>query len=144
MSVLFRDQFLLQYGVGPSSSWSYFIASLIPVSLELTERGHLRSTHIEQLCTYPTMLPLKTFQELLLLNSFQYSLYIFQVFSVSWNLDPFKADFIFRNSQKSFGVKLDKWNGCSISVIDFWARNCAMFPNFSTFSSVLWYLGQLL
>jgi hypothetical protein len=44
--------------------------------------------------------------------------------SVSWNLHPFKADFIFGNSQKSFRAKSGEEGGCSILVIDFWARNC--------------------
>jgi hypothetical protein len=30
-----------------------FIASLTPVYLQLTVRGHLRSTPLEQLCTWP-------------------------------------------------------------------------------------------
>jgi hypothetical protein len=45
----------------------YFIASFVPVYSQLTERGHLRSTPLEQLCTYPMMLSLlETFLELLL------------------------------------------------------------------------------
>jgi hypothetical protein len=46
--------------------------------------------------------------------------------SVSRNLCPFKAHFIYGNSQKSFGAKSGEYGGCSISVIDFidfWARN---------------------
>jgi hypothetical protein len=31
---------------------------IIPVHSQLTERGHLRSASLDQLCTYPTMLPL--------------------------------------------------------------------------------------
>jgi hypothetical protein len=42
---------------------------------------------------------------------------------MSWNILPFKADFIFGNSDKS-----GKWGGCSISVIDFWTRNCLTAP----------------
>jgi hypothetical protein len=33
--------------------WNDFVASLMPVYLELTERGHLQSTPLEQLCTWP-------------------------------------------------------------------------------------------
>jgi len=40
--------------------------------------------------------------------------------SVSWNLRPFKAYFIFGNNQKSFGAKSGEQGGCSFSVIDFW------------------------
>jgi len=48
------------------------------------------------------MLPLlQTFLELLLWNSFQCR----QDISVSWNLCLLKADFIFGNSQNSFGIK---------------------------------------
>jgi hypothetical protein len=39
-------------------------------------------------------------------------------------LVPFKADFIFGNSKKSFRDKSGEQGECSISVIDFWARNC--------------------
>jgi hypothetical protein len=49
---------------------------------------------------------------------------VFFMFSISWNLHPFKADFIFGNSQNSFRAKSGKQGGCSISVINFWARNC--------------------
>jgi hypothetical protein len=43
---------------------------------------------------------LETFLELLLLNSYQSCFHIFQMSLVSWNLCPFKADFILGNSQK--------------------------------------------
>jgi hypothetical protein len=59
---------------------------------------------------------LETFVELLLWNSFQYRRHKF--------LCPFKAEFIFGNSQKSFGEKSGEQGGCSISVINFWATNC--------------------
>jgi hypothetical protein len=39
--------------------------------------------------------------------------------SISWNICPFKADFIFGNSQKSLGAKSGEQGGCYISVIDF-------------------------
>jgi hypothetical protein len=44
--------------------------------------------------------------------------------SVHLNLRPCKTNFIFGNSQKSFGVKSGEYGVFSISVIDFWARNC--------------------
>jgi len=58
-------------------------------------------------CTLsPSMLPqLENLSELLLGNSFQYHRHIFWMSSVTWNLRPFQAGFIFRNSQKSFGAK---------------------------------------
>jgi len=40
------------------------------------------------------------------------------------NLHSFKADFIFGNSQKSPGAKSGERGWHSISVIDFWGRNC--------------------
>jgi hypothetical protein len=40
----------------------------------------------------------------------------------SCNLRPFEAVF-FLNIQKSFGDKSREYGGCSIPVIDFWARN---------------------
>jgi hypothetical protein len=36
---------------------------------------------------------------------------------------PLRQDFIFWNSQKPFGSKSGEQGGCSISVIDFWARH---------------------
>jgi len=42
---------LWQYGVWLWSSRNDFTAS-IPVYLQLTERGHLRRTPLEQLCTF--------------------------------------------------------------------------------------------
>jgi len=44
--------------------------------------------------------------------------------SVSWNLPPFKADFISENRQNSFRAKSGKYGGCSITIINFWHRNC--------------------
>jgi len=71
------------------------------------------------------MLPLiETFLDLLMWNSFQWRRHIFWISSISWNIQPFKTAFIFGNSQKSFGAKSGEQGGCSISVIDFWARNC--------------------
>jgi hypothetical protein len=73
----------------------------------------------------PTMLPLlETFLGLLLWNNFQCRRHIFWLSSVSSDLRPFKADFIFGDSQKSFRVKYGERGRCSISVIDFCARNC--------------------
>jgi hypothetical protein len=43
--------------------------------------------------------------------------------SMSWNLHPFKVDFISGNSQKSFRAKSGVQQGYSISENDFWARN---------------------
>jgi len=66
----------------------------------------------------PKMLPLlETFLEILMWNTFQCRRHI------SWNYSPFKPDFISVNSQKSAGDKSGEQCGCSISVIDFWARN---------------------
>jgi hypothetical protein len=77
----------------------------------------------------PTILPLlETFVELLLCNCFQCHYHFFWVSSVSWSLCPFKADFIFGNSQKSFKAKSGEQYEYSISVIDFWARNCLTVP----------------
>jgi hypothetical protein len=59
------------YEVWLWSSQNYFIAN-ISVYLQLTERGHLQSTPLEQLCTYPNELPLlETFLDLQLSYSFQ-------------------------------------------------------------------------
>jgi hypothetical protein len=41
-------------------------------------------------------------------------------------MQPNNADFISENSQKSFGAKSGEWIGCSMSVIDIWARNCEL------------------
>jgi hypothetical protein len=103
-----------------------FIASLIPVHLQLTERGHLQSTPLEQLCTYPDdAATVGNISGTLLWNSFQCCRHIFfSVSSVSWNFHPFKAEFIFCNKQKSFGVKSGEQDMYSISLINFWARNC--------------------
>jgi hypothetical protein len=35
---------------------------------------------------------------------------------------------VFGDSRKSFEAKSGEWGGCSISVIDFWARNCLTAP----------------
>jgi hypothetical protein len=59
----------------------------------------------------------------LLWNSFQCHHHIFFMTSISWN-HPLKASFIFRNSQKLLEAKSGKEGGCSISVINFCARNC--------------------
>jgi hypothetical protein len=73
----------------------------------------------------PTMLPLlETFWELLLWYSFQCRCHTSGIPSKSWNLRPFRADFISGKSQKSLGAKWGEQGGCYISVIDFWARNC--------------------
>jgi len=46
--------------------------------------------------------------------------------STSWNLHPFKADFISGKSQKSLRAKSGEQSGHSISVIDTGARNCLL------------------
>jgi hypothetical protein len=69
------------------------------------------------------LLLLETFLELVLWNRFQWCHHIFWMSSASWNLRPFKAHFIFVNSGKSFRAKWGEQRGCSISIIDFWARN---------------------
>jgi len=54
----------------------------------------------------PMILPLlETFLEFLLWNSFQCRHHISFRTSISLNLPPFKADFNYGNSQKSFGAK---------------------------------------
>jgi len=65
---------------------------------------------------------LETVSELLLGNSFQCHRHVCLMSSLSWNISPLKADFTFGNGQKSFGAKSGEQGGCSISVIDFWAR----------------------
>jgi hypothetical protein len=50
--------------------------------------------------------------------------HIFWMYSLSRSLCVYKADFISGNRQKSFGAKSGEQGGYSISVIDFWARNC--------------------
>jgi len=74
----------------------------------------------------PIMLPLlETFLELLLWNSLQCCHHMFfWTSSISLSLQPFKADFIFGNTHKLFGAKSREKGICSISVIDFLARNC--------------------
>jgi len=52
----------------------------------------------------------------------------FWMSSVSWNHPLSKAGFISWNSQKWIGTKSEEYHGCSISVIDFWARNCLTVP----------------
>jgi hypothetical protein len=49
--------------------------------------------------------PLETFLELLLWNGFQWHHQIFWASSLSGDTHPFKTDFIFGNSQKSFKAK---------------------------------------
>jgi hypothetical protein len=46
-----------------------------------------------------------------------------KVFSIMKS-SSFKADFVFGNSQKSFGAKSGEEGGCSSSVTDFGATNC--------------------
>jgi hypothetical protein len=46
--------------------------------------------------------------------------------SVTRNLRPFKADFIFGNSKKSFGAESGEQGGCSISEVDSCAKNCEL------------------
>jgi hypothetical protein len=93
------------YEVWLWSSRNDFIAP-IPVHLQLIDRGHLRSTPLSSYALSPRiLLLLETFLEFLLWNDFQCRRHIFWTSSVSWNLRPFKADFIFGNSQKSFGAK---------------------------------------
>jgi hypothetical protein len=57
----------------------------------------------------PTMLPLlETFLELCDATDFSAVVTFFWMSSVSWNLRPFKADFVLGNSQKSYGAKTGK------------------------------------
>jgi hypothetical protein len=51
------------------------------------------------------------------------SLFFFKS-SLSWNFHSFKADVIFRNSQKPFEAKSREKDGCSILAINFWTGNC--------------------
>jgi len=75
------------------------------VHLQLTERGHLRSTplppwaamHLAQRCYHFW----KHFLELLLWNIFQCRSHIFWTFSLSLNIHPLKADFISGNRSYS-------------------------------------------
>jgi hypothetical protein len=116
------------YKVWLWSSQNDFIVSL-PVYLQFTEMRHLQfspwaSVHFAQQCCHCW----KHFW-----NSYCGTLFIavvtlFWMSSVSWNLHHFKAEFIFGKSQKSFGAKLGEQDGCSISVINFWARNCFRVP----------------
>jgi hypothetical protein len=86
---------------------------------QLTERGHFQVLPFSS----PTMSPLfEIFLELLLWNIFQCCRNIFLMSSVPQSLQPFKADFIFGNSHKSFGAKYREPGGCSISVIDFFGQ----------------------
>jgi len=84
--------------------WSFrndFIAST-PVYLQLT----FEVLPLGSYALSPRMLPqLETFLEFLSWNNFQCRRHIFWMSSVSWNLRPFKADFILWNSHKSFGAK---------------------------------------
>jgi hypothetical protein len=47
---------------------------------------------------------------------------------ISKHLCPFKVDFIFGNSQKSFRAKSGEQGECFISLINFWPRNCLTAP----------------
>jgi hypothetical protein len=99
-----------------------------------------------------TMLSLlETFLEFLLCNNFRchhlfFFFFFFWFYSAPRNICPFKGEFFFWNRQKSFGAKSGEWGGgCSISVIDFWARNCltepyelVVGPKFRHFSISLW------
>jgi len=63
---------------------------------------------------------LETFLEPLLWHSRHFFLDVFSIL----NSYPFNADFIFANSQKSYGAKLEEYGAWSNSVTHFWARNC--------------------
>jgi hypothetical protein len=103
-------------------SWNKFIAS-IPYIYTSLRAITFKVLPLSNYALTPTMLPLvETLLELLLWNSFQCCFHIFfRPLQISSNLHPFKAVFIFGNSQ-SFWVKSGKKGGCSISVIDFWAK----------------------
>jgi len=58
-----------------------------------------------------------------LVNYRDFTLYIWMS-SVTWNLRPFKSDFIFGNSHESVRVKSGEEGGVPFSVINFWTRNC--------------------
>jgi hypothetical protein len=49
--------------------------------------------------------------------------FFFDVFSILKSC-PFKADFIFGNSQKYYRAKSGEQDRYSISAINFWASNC--------------------
>jgi len=90
---------VVKYEVCLWSSRTDFIAILIPVCLQLAERIPWAAMHLAQ-----KMLP---FLELLLQKSFQCH-HHFWMSSISWNLRPFKIDFISGNSQKSFRANQGK------------------------------------
>jgi hypothetical protein len=102
-----------------------FIVSLIPVYLQLTERGHLRIIPLSSYALSPTTLPLlEIFWNSRCGIAFSAVVIFFWMLSLSWNLRSCKADIIFGNSHVSFGAKSGDWVGCSISVMELWARNC--------------------
>jgi hypothetical protein len=108
------------------SSRKDFTTSFIPVYLQLSDGGQFRSISIRHLSTEPNdVATVGNILELLLWNSFQCRrfFFLFDVFNI-WNIRPSKADFTSGNSQKSLGTKPAELGGCSISVVDFGARNC--------------------
>jgi len=92
-----------------------------------TERGTFEGHPLSSYTLSPMMLPLlEIFLELLLWSSLQWH-YSFMC-SLSLNLRPSKQTLTFGNSQMSLGSKSGEHGGCSISVIDFLARNCLTAP----------------
>jgi hypothetical protein len=104
----------------------WFIASLVPVSLQLTERNDLQITppgavahlaqrfghywqHFWKSCCGISFSGVVTF--------FGYLQYL-EIFVT------LRKTLFFVISQKSFGAKSGEQDGCSISVVSFWATNC--------------------
>jgi len=104
------------------SSRSNFIAGLILVYSQFTERGHLAGIPLEQLYTEPNnAATVRNISG----TAFRAVVTFFWMSLIPWNFLPCNADFIFEKSHKSSGSKSgERGGGCSISVIDFWARNC--------------------
>jgi hypothetical protein len=76
--------------------------------------------HLSQLCCHCW----KQFCSCCCGVAFSVIITFFWMSSVSWGLRHFKAYFISGRSQKSCGAKSREYSVCSISVIDFCARNC--------------------
>jgi hypothetical protein len=105
-----------------------FIVRIL-IFLQLTERYRLRGRLFSNHALSSTMLKqLKTFCNAYCEIASSTVVKFFWMSAISWNLRPFKTDFIFANSQKSFGAKSGEWHGCSISVIELWARNYLTAP----------------
>jgi len=88
----------------------YEVSGMILLQAYLYTHSLLRGVTFEVLllssyALIPKMLPmLEKFFELQLWNSFQCCRHMCWMSSLFWNLRSFKADFIFGNRQKSFGV----------------------------------------